>query len=175
MGAGCGKEYFWILCDDDKYDFSNWSEVEEKIEAKDDIICLADYVFPSEKDKTNPAYQIFQLTFVPAGIYKTSLMNDAVLVNMYDSIITMFQQACVPIKCINEGKKIHVLSKPVVFNGLLFPDRVSENSISFKRGGNEKWVTERKENTNWILGYANIVTLLKDKELQKKCLEVAIP
>ena len=95
MGASSGKEYFWVLCDDDKYDFSNWCEVEERIRANDDVICLCDYVFPSQDKKTYPSYQIFQLTFVPAGIYKTELITGDVLINMYDAILTMFQQSVV--------------------------------------------------------------------------------
>lgn len=175
MGASCGKDYFWILCDDDKYDFSNWGEVEERIKAQDDIICLCDYICDTEEKKKDPAYQIFQLTFVPAGIYKSSLITDDILINMYDAIITMFQQAVVTIKCVNEHKKIYVLSKPVVFNGIHFEDKEDEKSLSFKRGGNEKWVLKRREDTSWILGFANIITLLKDKALQKKCMQVSIP
>ena len=175
MSASCGKEYFWVLCDDDKYDFSNWYEVEQEIQKNTDIICLADYVFPNEQEKTNPAYQIFQLTFVPAGIYKTSLIDNNVLMNMYDAIITMFQQAVPCIKCINENKKIHVLSKPVVFNGLHFEDKVEEESLSYTRGSNEKWVSERRNKTIWIYGFANIISLLKDKYLQQECMEISIP
>ena len=175
MGANCNKEYFWVLCDDDKYDFSNWCEVEERIKAKDDVICVCDYICSTDEKKKDKASQIFQLTFVPSGIYKSSLITDDVLVNMYDAILTMFQQAVVVIKCINENKKIHVLSKPIVFNGLHFEDKVDGKSCSYKRGGNEKWVMERRENTLWILGFSNILTLLKDKKLRKKCMEISIP
>ena len=86
----------------------------------------------------------------------------------------MFQQTCVSIKCINESKKIYVLSKPIVFNGLHFKDKVDAKSLSYTRG-TDKWHTERRANTNWILGFANILSLLKDKKLQKQCLEKAIP
>ncbi len=174
MGAGCGKKYFWILCDDDKYDFSNWQEVEDCMNREEDVICVCDYVFPSAQEKTDPAYQIFQLTFVPAGIYKSTLISGEVLMNMYDAILTMFQQACVAIKCINEGKKIHVLSKPIVFNGLHFKDKVDGKSLSYTRGTGQ-WHMDRRANTSWILGFANIISLLKDKKLQKQCMEKAIP
>lgn len=165
------KEYIWVLCDDDKYDFSNWSEVEEKIIDGTDIICVADYVFSDEK-KNNKAYQIFQLTFVPAGIYKTSNITDSVLINMYDSIFTMFQQSCLSINIINNSKKIHVLSKPIVFNGLHFEDKVED--ISYTRGSKDI-VLQRRKDTVWILGFVNILTLLKDENLRKECVEVAIP
>lgn len=104
--------------------FNNWEEVEKRIYAKDDIICVADYVFP-EGQKDNKAYQIFQLTFVPAGIYRTGIITDDVIINMYQSIYTMFQQACLSIDTINRGGKITVLSKPIVFNGIDFEDKTS--------------------------------------------------
>ena len=175
MGASCGKDYFWVLCDDDKYDFSNWNEVEQRIQANDDIICVCDYICDTEKKKQNPAYQIFQLTFVPAGIYKSALITDDILINMYDAIITMFQQAVICIKCVNQNKKIYVLSKPIVFNGLHFEDKVEVASLSYTRGSSEKWISERRNKTLWIYGFANILSLLKNKQIQQECMEIAIP
>ena len=130
LSASCGKEYAWILCDDDYYDFSAWSEVEENIEKKKDIICLSDYVFPTKEDKENPAYQIFQLTFVPSILFRTSSITDSVLHNMYDNIYTMFQQLCLVIKVFNNGGSIQVLSKPIVHNGLFVNSLNSFGNLS---------------------------------------------
>ena len=58
LAASSGKEYVWVLCDDDKYNFSNWDEVKSSIDNKDDIICVADYVFPNEESKKDFAYQL---------------------------------------------------------------------------------------------------------------------
>ena len=175
IGASCSKDFFWVLCDDDKYDFSNWNEVEQRIEANDDIICVCDYICDTNEKKHNLAHQIFQLTFVPAGIYKSSLITDDVLINMYDAIITMFQQSVICIKSINEHKKIHVLSKPIVFNGLHFEDKVEIASLSYTRGTSEKWTLERRDKTLWIYGFANILSLLKNTQLKHECMEIAIP
>lgn len=169
MATYCGKEYCWILCDDDKYDFSNWSEVEKEINAQKDIICVSNYICNTLDKKSDVIYQIFQLTFVPAGIYKISNITNNVLMNMYDSIITMMQQACISIKCVNENKKIHVLSKPIVFNGLHFEDKVDDESLSYTRGANENINLERRNNTNWALGYSQVLSLLNDKKLAQNC------
>lgn len=174
IGASCGKEYMWVLCDDDKYDFSNWKEVENKVNGINDIICVSDYVFPKPEEKKNPAYQLFQLSFIPAGIYKTQNITSSVLMNMYDGIITMFPQACLSIKMINEKGKISILSKPIVYNGFHFSDRVDDESLSYVRGTNEKkWVMKQREMTSWIFGYSHIITLLQSKSLQKQCTEVS--
>lgn len=172
MSASCGKEYAWILCDDDYYDFSNWKEVEESINSGKEIICVADYVFPDEKLKTEKAYQIFQLTFVPAGIFKTGCISDSVLHNMYDNIYTMFQQTCLVLKVINNDGQIFVLSKPIVQNGLFINNSYN---VSYTRGTLSDVVTERRKHSIWLSGYANVLTLLYDKNLIQECLEAAIP
>jgi len=175
LGASCGKEYFWILCDDDKYDFSNWVEVEDVINKGEDVICVADYAFDKDKDKSSAAHQIFQLTFVPAGIYKSELIGNDVLINMYDGLHTILQQVCVAMKCVNSKKNIYVLKKPIVFNGCFFEDKVDDESLSYTRGADDNWILSRKRNTSWVLGFSGVITLLKDANLRKKCLEVSIP
>lgn len=176
MGAASGKDYVWVLCDDDKYDFSNWSAVEQAIKQNADIVCLADYIYPDKDAKSDPAYQIFQLTFVPAGIYRTSLITDTVLINMYDSIYTMFSQSCITINAINNGANIVVLDKPIVFNGLHFEEKIDFEDVCYSRGSaDKKQILARRRDTVWILGFCNIVSLVKDKELQKHCIEISIP
>lgn len=173
LGVSSGKEYVWVLCDDDKYDFSNFQEVEDEINKKTDIICVSNYAFRNEKDYNLPEYLIFQLTFVPSGIYRTELITNNVMMNMYDAIYTMFQQSCITLSAINENKKIKVLSRPIVFNGLHFSDACS--SIEFTRGVDEKKpILKRRKDTNWLLGYANVLSLLNDKKIAKKCIEIAI-
>lgn len=176
MAASCGKKYAWILCDDDRYDWSNWDAVERAMTDDKDIICVADYVFPDEKSKKDAAYQVFQMTFVPATIFKTSLISGSVLMNMYDSVYTMFQQSCLTAKVINQNGSIFVLDKPIVFNGLQFEEAIDEKDVSYVRGtDNKDEVLARRKDTFWILGFCNIISLLKDKNLQKRCIEVAIP
>ena len=172
LAAHCGKEYAWVLCDDDFYDFSNWKEVEENIQKGKDIICLADYSFPSVQDKENKVCQLFQLTFVPACIFRTDIITDSVLMNMYESIFTMFQQLCPVIKVINNAGEIHVLSKPVVFNGM--KQHSGNHDVSFTRGSEKTLVTERKRKTIWMLGFVNILTLLDDKTIIGECVEASV-
>lgn len=174
--ATCGKDYAWILCDDDKFDFSNWSEVENHIKNDIDLICVSDYAFPTQKEKESKAYQIFQMTFVPASIFKTKYITNTVLMNMYDAILTMFQQTCLTAHIINNNGTVEVLKRPIVHNGLHFKDKVDTESLSFTRGTEDKKeILERRKQTFWILGFVNIVTLLKDKNLQKECVEISIP
>jgi len=175
MAASCSKDYFWILCDNDKYDFSNWQEVENAIKNDVDIVCVADYIFPNNDAKNNKAYQMFQLTFVPAGIYKTKNIDANVLINMYDSILTMFPQLALVSAIVNSKGDIYVLSKPIVFNGIFFEDKLSSYKLSYTRGMNNSSTLERKVNTTWIVGFRQALTLITDKKLRKDSLSVIIP
>ena len=174
MGASSDKEYVWVLCDDDKYDFSNWNNLVDLINKGDaDIICIANYFYKNKSDYSNLVYQIPQLSFVPAGIYKTNLITDTVLTNMYDSIYTMFQQACITINAINNNKTIRVLDCPIVYNGFHFDDACKD--LEYTRGAEKKDVLKRRNDTNWVLGFSNILSLLNNKKLIAECMDVAIP
>lgn len=166
------KEYFWGLCDDDKYDFSNWAEVEKNISQKKDIICVANYIIRYNKnEKISLSDKLIQMTFFPAGIYRIDLLESNVLVNMYYSISDCFPHLCLTIHAINNNKEIEVLDKPIVYNGLHCNESCKE--LSYTRGS---VVTERAikfEHSSWILGYANILNLLNIKRQKKKELMVS--
>lgn len=76
----------------------------------------------------------------------------------------MFQQICLTAKVIKNGGDIHVLSKPVVFNGIHY--KTEDYDVSFYRGTAKLSVTDRKRKTIWMLGYVNILTLLEDKNTE---------
>lgn len=173
MAATCGKEYAWVLCDDDLYNFENWKEVEINIENNKDIICVSDYGFPTQEYKTNKAYQILQLSFVPSCIFKTSNVTATIIFNMYESTFTMFPQTVLIADIINSEKEIAVLSFPVVHNGTFFNTKT--HNLSFNRGFKKELMTERRKIRNWILGFSSIVTMLEDKEIAKDCIEFSIP
>ena len=173
LGVASGKEYVWVLCDDDKFDFSNWDMVENEIAKGTDIVCVANYCFPEKKYFNDKAYQIFQLTFVPAGIYKTSLINDTVLTNMYNSTYTLFQQSCITIEAINKNKHIAVLKNAIVDSGLHYEDACRD--VAYTRATDKNNVLKRREYISWILGYSNILYLLKNIDFEKDCMDIAIP
>jgi glycosyltransferase involved in cell wall biosynthesis len=123
-----GKDYVWIIGDDDLYDFSNWKEVEDAINNNEKMICHAKYAIP-EGEENNPAYQLFQLTFITGGIYSTSLFDDITIRNAYDNIYTLFPHIPPIIKLLNDGGKIYVTQKAISDNGM------SQNTdCSFTRG-----------------------------------------
>ena len=72
------KEYFWIICDDDAYDWSSWNEVEKAInEGKDAVIVTRDLL----KKRENLGLITRQLTFLPAGIVYTKAFSSTASTN----------------------------------------------------------------------------------------------
>ena len=172
MASSCNKEYAWILCDDDVYNLSKFDEVEKMMNEKKDIICMADYEFLSKQDRDKTSAQMVQLTFIPASLFRTEHITDSLMVSMYESTFTLFPQLVFIISVINNGGTIGVLSKPVVFQGAQFENK--QTNRSYIRGGAVAQATERKKATSWILGYANILTMLHNKKLINECMEKAV-
>lgn len=165
------KDYVWILGDDDLYDFSNWSEVECAINNNEKVICIARYCLPEDK-KYDVATQLLQITFLTGAIYSTSLFNDVTIKNAYDNIYTLFPHLPITISYINSGGKIYVVDKPISDNGI----SIETIDCSYTRGfSNKDELSDRTNEMSWILGYSNVISFLKDKNLQKECLRVAIP
>jgi len=163
------KEYLWIICDDDKYDWSNWNEVEQAVNKNEDVICVARYAIPEEKiDCTE--YHLLQLTFVPAIIIKTSVYNDTNIRNSFDNIFTLFPHLFPIISLINKNKKIYILNKPIVDNGM---DVINTDS-SYIRGVKSDALCKRTRTMSWITGYANVCSMIQNKELKHKTMICAI-
>jgi len=159
------QEYVWIICDDDKYDFSNWHEVEKAIENKEEAICVARYGI-NDEFKDLYEFHIGQITFVPAVIFKTSNFTDTVMRNVFDNIYTLFPHLCPLMAIINQGKRIYVVDKAIVDNGM--DEKTTD--CSYTRGLQVEELYKRTESMTWIVGYANICSIIKDKGLKSRAL-----
>lgn len=165
------KDYAWIIGDDDKFDWSNWQEVENAINNNEKVICVARYVIP-DKYKQEISYQLFQLTFITGGIYSTQLFNDTTIKNAFDNIYTLFPHLAPIVSHINAGKKIYVVDKAISDNGM----DIKNTDCSYIRGAkNLDDVYTRTKTMSWIVGYCNILSNLKDENLKHEAIKVAIP
>ncbi|MEA4967872.1 MAG: glycosyltransferase family 2 protein [Bacteroidaceae bacterium] len=161
------KEYIWVLCDDDVYDWSNWSEVEKAVNNNENIICLSRYALPDPK-KTEA--QILQLTFVPSNIIKTSFLSDSMIKSMYDNIFAFFPQLLPTIYAVNNKLKIYVVTKPIVHNGM----DTRTLDTGYKRGTEVEYISQRNLTMSWIVGYANLCSMIKDSKLKHRTMLYAI-
>lgn len=164
------KDYVWVIGDDDIYDFSNWREVENAIEQEEKVICVARYAIPDEY-KNDIAYQLFQVTFISGLILKTSLLTDTVIRNVFDSIYTLFPHMAVVVKAINDGDRIYVVNKAISDNGWT-PNNSTD--VSYVRGAQANELYVRTASMSWIVGYCNILSLLKDNDLKYRSINRSI-
>lgn len=165
------KEYLWTLADDDKFDWSHWGEVENAIKNDEELIFVARYALPDES-VNDPAWWILQSTFVPAYIIKTSLFTDDTIKNSFDNIYTLFPHLCPILKFINDNKKAYVVSSYVVENGLYH--NLCGNDPSYVRGNIKDDLYLRTQTMSWEVGFANIISMLKDQNMRDQCLNVMI-
>ncbi len=86
-------EYFWVLCDDDLYNWEVWPEVEKAIAEQKDIICVADHAI---KNRLLPEDLLLQLTYLPAEYIKEQNVDDTTMRNTFDNIYTLFPHLSLP-------------------------------------------------------------------------------
>ena len=161
------KDYLWVLCDDDVYDFSNWAEVEQAVERGEKCLCVSRYALP-EEHKHQPEYQLLQMTFLPATIYHKSVFSDTVIRNAQDNIYTLFPHLCPVLPLINREDPIFVVSRAIVMR-----HEEPGTDCSYLRGADPGEIYPRSFSMRWLIGYADVLAVLKDKKLKARCLEVA--
>lgn len=151
------KEYFWILCDDDEIDWTYWHDVEKAIfEEKADAVVVSNYINPKE----NVAQLLGQLSFVPAGIYKTENLTDTVMQNISYQISCCFPQLSLVCKLINDNKKFVILDEWIV-------QMVEHPSISSYSRGMDSDKHPLMANMTWATGMMITLQLLHDVKLRK--------
>lgn len=154
------KKYVWVLCDDDEYKWTYWSDVENAVKEDYDLIVVSNYANPDK----NVSQLLKQLTFVPAGIYKTEYITDTVMVNANFNISNMFPQFAIFSKFINDNKRIYICKHWIVN---MF---VNDGYESYTRGlDNDK--NEYMNNMFWHIGFLNSVQLIKNKKLRAEIID----
>ncbi len=162
------KEYHWNLCDDDLYNWENWTEIENCILNKVPVICASNYMIPS-KYREKVDYQLAQMGFVPAIIIRTDLYTDTTIRNAFDNIFTLFPHLVPIVSFLNANGKIHVVSKEIVTNGM-----GKGTDCSYLRGARPDIIFNRSRTMTWMVGYSNIIANLKNRKLAKKCFHTVI-
>ena len=155
------KDYVWVLCDDDDYDWSGWPELEAAIQNNEDIICVCNFNLKPTQRNAIP-YLLNQMTFLPSIVIKTCLIDAVALRNMYDNIFTMFPHLVPIVSHFNKGGRAFALTQPVV---VLSDDR---GFSGFLRGYQPENIFKRARSMSMPIGFANIVSNLTDKTLARK-------
>ncbi len=154
------KDYIWILCDDDNYCWDSWSDVEKYVEAGAEAIVVGGVDYP----KVGIANLFAQTTFLPGVIYKTSNIDETVIVNMQYNISNMFPHLALSSKLINENKEFKITSSKIV----TYTQNEMPLEKTYMRGYDPLDLHPLMRNLNYLSAYANSIQMIKDKNLRNK-------
>ncbi len=156
------KPYFWILCDDDNFNWNAWPEVGEAIQSAKYDIVMTTYTegFRSEEIP----YLINEMCFVPSAIYKTSQIDSTVMTNAYAMAHNLFPFHALSTKIINNKGKIFVPQGRVVLQDY---GQKSHQNPKLRPG-----IYRRLQTFSLLWGYIDSYTLIEDKKLRYKCIDV---
>ena len=156
------KKYFWILCDDDDYNWDAWDEVEYAVTNSYDVI-VTKRLYQSRN--IPPEILINELTFVPAAIYRTKLVTSDVIQSAYVNLYTSFPHLSLICKLFNSKNiKFYILKNTIVSQG-------GHMEVSdYTRGVKKNNVHPRQRHVNLMLGYVLSYQMLRDKKFKNKCI-----
>ena len=162
------KQYLWVLCDDDSFNFDSWDEVEDAMNRNQEMIMVAKYAL---SDNPKPVNILVQATFVPSMILNTKLLDDTVLRNIYDNIYTMYPQMVPICMAYNEGKKIHMIrGADIVLNGNDYGKSivVLDYNENYYRGANSERLYFKNKTMSQLIGLLNACSILKDAHIKEQ-------
>lgn len=153
-------KYFWILCDDDSYDWTYWNEVEEGIKKDYDVILTERKInITNFEDYPN----ILNTTsFLPSAIYRTDILNNDVIQNAYANIMYSFPHFAVSCAALNQKRKFYVPKNTII---------IQRCYSDFTRGYEED-IHPRVKYINLFTGYINSYQMIKDKKIRFQCIDV---
>lgn len=157
------KQYLWILCDDDNYNWSAWNEVEKAIELDYDIIMTSHT--PNFRSEEIP-YLLNEMCFLPSAIYNTKHINDTVIRNAYMMAYNLFPFHALSCKIINEEGKIFIPQ------GRLVLQSSEEKSHQVKKENKDLFYRTNTFSLLW--GYVDSYRMIKDKKLREQCFDVLV-
>ena len=163
------KPYHWILCDDDKYDWTGWPDVVAAMDAGEKIICVGDrYLAPTGPKRQDVAELLQQMTFLPSIIYGPGTITSTVLRNAYDNTFALFPHLAPIVAHINHGGAIHVIDHGIVQPGMY------GNDGSYTRGDTPTEVFLKSRTMTMAAGFANLTANLNDRRLSKRAFNALV-
>jgi len=160
------KEYVWILCDDDDYNWNHWEDIKKGLEENYDIILTTNQPKPEDKGLHR---SIWELTFLPGGIYKTKYFSTDVFQMAAANIVNILPHMAFACDYVNNNRKIYAPENRVI------SPRIEDNPhANLLRGCNEK-PPHRVFKMDLLTAYINTFKMIKDKKLRYECNEYLIP
>ncbi len=155
--------YVWVVCDDDSFKWDAWPEIENALRTEDYDLLLTR---KAELRNTSDIARIFkQCTFVPSCIYKTSIISDGVVTNMYNNVAFLFPHLALACEVFNRKGRIFLPQGEIMDICCYEP-----TNSSFTRGNNA-YIPNYNKNMFWTVGAIISTQMIKDKKLRTYILD----
>lgn len=153
--------YVWVVCDDDSFRWEAWGEIENALQTQryDILLTRKDDL----KGTSDIAKIIRQLTFLPAGIYRTSNITSGVLMNILSNIPNMFPHLAVGCAVLNRKGTIF-LPQGEIMDKCTFDTKTSGDEWSVK--GYDVYPPAVLQNMFWTVGFLNSLQMIEDPKLR---------
>lgn len=162
------KEYIWVLCDDDEFNFSNWNEIKQAILSdKYDMIFTINHLTNTSTPNTIPAL-LFLSAFVPGCIYRSKNITSDLIINMYGCINTWYPHAIPSIDILVNNNGSYFIPKENIVLRVAVDDLKGE---VFHRGQNEEKEHPDLSRMFWHVGYMKVLRFVHDKRKRKQLVE----
>ena len=135
---------------------TSWEEVKKAVEDNSDVI------FTRNFDKTW-ANIYYEAAFLPACIYKTKIITDAVAENIYSNVKMIFPHLALISKNINDNNSFYIVSKNIVNIG-----KNPDQNQSFTRGYDKSDLPPSRKNIFWSVGYFSSLEYIKNKKIRNE-------
>lgn len=153
--------YTWIVCDDDRFDFSDCLDIISKIEDEttDIIIVSTDcHQYEWERGLTSTSNELIEagsryydaLSFVPSSIFKTELFDSECIINGYNNICNRYPHFEFINKSVEKNFSIYVSKAEII--------KINKsNQASFST-------------LIWYTSWLNSCSTIKNRKIRKKVL-----
>lgn len=160
------KPYVWVVCDDDSFRWDAWSEIENALRTDDYDLLLTR---KAELRNTSDIARIFkQCTFVPACIYKTSIITDGVIMNMYNNVLFLFPHLALFCAVLNKKGRIFLPQGEIM--DICTYDPANTGDGNYNRGNNT-YIPDCSKNMFWTVGFIFSAQMIEDKKLRTYVLD----
>ncbi|WP_432634258.1 glycosyltransferase family 2 protein [Candidatus Avelusimicrobium sp.] len=158
------KEYFWVLADDDEYDWNGWAEVEQAMQDKQALIIVNHEILPQNAQPI-PANLMRLLTFVPSAIHRADTITPEALINIYYNIPTWFPQLAAVAEVFNKNLPYRMVSQNIVLCG----KNTNHQGLEYHRRTEE--LDDPFRLAYFEVNYLKALGVLKDKKMRAAACE----
>lgn len=153
--------YVWVVCDDDSFRWEAWPEIDNALQTEQYDILLTRK--DDLKGSSDIAKIIRQLTFLPAGIYRTANITSGVLMNIMANIPNMFPHLAVACEVLNRKGTIF-LPQGEIMDQCTLDTKRSADEWNVK--GHDTYAPAVLQNMFWTVGFLNSLQMIEDQKLR---------